>query len=503
MTNRFFEATLAWVGKRPSALGLLAGVLLALSARVPGAWPLSFAALTPAFFAVRAARTERIAYRAGFLAGVPMMGAAIWWLFDALPLPPALGAIPPWLGISTVSASFVILTLAFAAVVGCWALFSYAVRDWRYGCIAMAVSWLAFEYLRMVAYNLLTFAPHIDNAPFFSSGFVGYPLADSSGWVQFAAVGGVYSLGLLVVLGNLLAYRIMRLPHRRALAYGLGMLLVIVAVHLAPLPALRASWASEIPRHRITVAALSLRTPANADPAVRLPAEAAMTEFVQRASDAGADLIALPEESNFLEPFSSRTPNSVLGDQHRSAIIDSGTALLPDGTRVRRADAPDTLGFDTGLMQDKRILTPKGEYLPTLLSGIITALGGGKYLDRFAASRNYSNSTVDTPGTFMGVRFSVLLCVETMEPGLGKQIVRQEGSDLIAVLASHAWFGFSPFLIQDTFREARIQAVQAHVPVVRSADFAPAYVFDAYGRILASGGFGPGPGMAIATLSLP
>ncbi|MGE5540709.1 MAG: nitrilase-related carbon-nitrogen hydrolase [Bacillota bacterium] len=487
---------------QPLVLGLLSGVLLALAARVPGAWPLSFIALVPAYIAVAQAPSGRVVFLSGFVTGLPMMGAAIWWLFDALPLPPAFGTIPPWLGLATVGTSFVILTLAFAAVVGLWALFSYAIRAWRYGLLAMALSWLAFEYLRMVVYNLLTFAPHIDNAPFFSSGFVGYPLADSMGWVQLAAVGGVYTLGTVVVLGNALAYRIVRSRQRRV-ASGIAMALIILLVHVVPIAAIRSAAFPDMPRHRITVAALSLRTPANADPEVRVPVEATMVEFVRRASDAGADLIALPEESNFLAPFSTRTPNSVLGDRHRSAIIDSGTALLEDGTRVRRAQAPDTLGFNTGLLQDKRILTPKGEYLPTLLSGIITTLGGGQYLDRFAAKRNYSIGKVEIPGTIAGVKFSVLLCIETMEPGLGREVVRAQGSEILAVLASHAWFGTSPFLIQDTFRQARIQAVEAHVPVVRSADFAPAYVFDAYGRVVASGGFGPDPDLAVATLSIP
>lgn len=483
-------------------LGFFSGVLLVIASRVPGAWPISFMALLPLLVAVARSTSRMQIFLCGMFAGVPMMGAALWWLFDALPLPPAFGDISPALGLTTVGVSFVILTLAFGALIGGWTLFAYALRQWRFGLVAAAVSWLAFEYLRMVAYNLLTFAPHVYNPPFFSAGFVGYPLADSLGWLQFAAVGGVYMLGLAVVLGNLLAYRILLVPHRRVVL-AVSFVALIAVVHVAPFASFMELLRNEVPRHTITVAALSLRTPANADPVIRAPAEATMLDFVRQASYAGADLVALTEESNLFAPFSERTPYGTIGGRQRTTVVDSGTVLLEDGTRVRRAIAADTLGIDSGLFQDKRILTPKGEYLPTLLSSIVTGLGGEKYLDRFAAKRNYSLGQNGFPGAVAGVKFSVLLCIEAMQPGLAAQVVREQKSDLITILASHAWFGVSPALAQDTYRQARIQAVEAGVPIVRSADFAPAYVFDRYGRVVASGGFGEGPGMAVATLEIP
>jgi apolipoprotein N-acyltransferase len=484
------------------ALGLASGVLLVIACRVPGAWALSFIALVPLFMAVARAASGKQAFLAGLLAGIPLMGAALWWLFDALPLPPAFGDITPALGLATVGISFAILTLAFGTLAGGWTLFAYAIRQWRFGLVAAAVAWLAFEYLRMVAYNLFTFAPQVHNPPFFSAGFVGYPLADSVGWLQLAVFGGVYALGLAVVLGNLVAYRILRTPRRRFLLAA-SFVATIAAAHFAPIASVMELLRDEAPRRTITVAALSLRTPANADPAVRAPAEATMLDFVRQASAAGADLVALTEESNLFAPFSERTPYGSIGGRNRTAVVDSGTVLLEDGTRVRRAIAADTLGIDSGLLQDKRILTPKGEYLPTLLSSAFTAFGGGKHLDRFAAKRSYSLGTYGSPGTVAGVRISVLLCIEAMQPGLGRAVVREQESDVITILASHAWFGVSPPLAQDTYRQARVQAVEAGVPVVRSADFAPAYVFDRYGRVVASGGFGEEPGMAVATLKIP
>lgn len=490
--------------RNPLALGLASGALFVVANRVPGAWAVSFIALVPVLYAIERAGSKRQAFGAGFLAGVPLMGAAMWWLFDALPLPPAFGDIPPALGLATVGISFCILALAFGAVVGAWALFAYGIRTWRYAFLAIAPSWLAFEYLRMVVYNLFTLAPHVYNPPFFSSGFIGYPLADNVSWLQLASFGGVYALGAAAAAGNMLAYRVLSLAdNRRRTILGALMVAAVFLVAVLPVASFLDALRSETPRHTITVAALSLRTPADANPVVRAPAEATMLEFVRKASDAGADVVALPEESNFLAPFSSRTPNGILGDRHRLTIIDSGTALLPDGTRVRRAQAPDTLGMDSGLEQDKRILTPKGEYLPTLLSYIITAAGGGKYLDHFAARRSYSIAHGGTPGVVRGVRISVLLCIEAMVPGLGRDMARQQKSDVIALLASHAWFGFSPTLAEDTFRQARVQAVEAGVPIIRSADFAPAYVFDRYGRIVASAGYGAEPGLAVATLSIP
>ncbi|HEX5774385.1 MAG TPA: hypothetical protein VFY28_00265 [Candidatus Paceibacterota bacterium] len=496
LANRFS----LWVLRTPAALGLFSGALLVAASRVPGGWPLSFIALTPLLIAAMNAASRRQAFFAGWLAGAPMMLAALWWLFDALPLPPIFGDIPFWLAIATVGVSLTVLTIVFAALVGLWAVFAYEVRAWRFALPAAALSWLAFEYLRMVAYNLLTFAPDVWNPPFFSVGFIGYPLADSVSWLQLAAFGGVYALGLAAIVGNAIAYRAVMCRRPRL---GILVVAIVLSVHFVPVASVVEALRDELPRRTLTVAALSLRTPGDADPAVRAPAETTTLDFVRQASDAGADLVALTEESNLFAPFSERTPYSAIGGRHRTVVVDSGTVLLEDGTRVRRAIAADTLGLDSGLLQDKRILTPKGEYLPTLLSSVFTALGGEEHLDRFAAKRNYSLGRNGSPGTVAGVRISVLLCIEAMQPGLARQVVREQDSDLITILASHAWFGTSPTLAQDTYRQARVQAVEAGVPVVRSADFAPAYIFDRYGRILASGGFGEAPGMAVATLKIP
>lgn len=480
---------------RPSLLALLASALLALAYRVPGFWPVSFVALVPLMFAVTRAKSTRAAFLYGFIPGLTTAAVGTSWFFASLPLPASFGVGNPLDGLIFVGLSWLLVVLSLSPWKGVWAA---AIRAFDFGkpfdIAAASVLFVAAEYLQMLSFNWLTFAAGVGNPPFFSAGFLGYPLADDSAYLQLAAFGGVYALSLLVVLANLAFFALLRVGNRRAAA-GLAIALMVIAL----LPV--ASWRSTLAppaKSSITVGLMTLRSPIR--PEGETPEEQAdALAAVRSAAAGGASLILVPEDSRLFTPFSDRSVLDVLGNTD-AAVIDSGSAASPSGGLMLAA-TENRLGH-VSLVRTKIALTPQGEYLPSLFALFLTATGNRTAADAFSSAHDYRNGSLGSAITLRGATVSVMFCSETLMPGIARELVAAQGSDLLLNPASHAWFSSSPSLEADVLRFVKVETVEAGVPSVRSANDGPAYALDAYGRELARIPAEQAPGSSVVSIPL-
>ncbi|MGH7175725.1 MAG: hypothetical protein ACREGR_05215, partial [Minisyncoccia bacterium] len=359
----------------PFLLALLSGVLLSVAYRVPGAWPLSFVALVPLFSIIYQERRAWTIFWSGSLAGVLLMGTATSWFFSALPLPAILGTFPPLQAFLFVFASWVLVVLVTGPVVGLWALIIRSLTPSRVlDALAVAILFVAGEYLRMFTFNLLTFSTTISNPLFFSPGFLGYPLMDNGGWRELGMF-GIGAVSLVVVLINLAFYELICNRAERKHTWGaIGLAAGITLVSFLPIAEARAYFETSAKTLRIAVFSIPRPTGLDDDPAfsaqIRLALPAALAEQ--------PDLVLLPEDAELFTPFSSAT---LANSGTHAVIIDSGTLPTPDGSRVEEAFADSST--TTTPIRSKSIFTPQGEYLPALGELILGLGGSGQAIERF------------------------------------------------------------------------------------------------------------------------
>ncbi len=488
---------------KPLVLGLLSGVLLSVGYRIPGAWPLLFIALLPLLFGIYASVSVLEVLFAGAIAGLFLMGTATFWLFNSLPLPLSYGIAAPWIGFIVVATSWLLEIIATGMMVGIWAVLVRFLKLNRFLDLgAAAVLWVFAEFARMLSYNLLTIAPKISNPPFFSPGFLGYPLMDSESFRQIAAFGGIYACSFFVVAVNLCFYFFLRYSKgRKGYVFSAILASILLLISILPIASFRENFAPKTTQ-TIRVAILSVHVPPSLDEsqATTTIAEQELS-FVKDASNKGADIILLPEDSHLFVPFTTYTVGEFLPPGSSSIVTDSGEIIASDGSRPERV-YEDTIEGVTGI-RDKLVLTPQGEYIPLLFSAPLNILGGRNELQKFDTSRGFTTGKgIGIPLTSNGAQASVLFCLEVMDPGLALSLKEHERLNLILVPASHLIFKPSKSLEQDTLRYARAQAVESELPLASSVLQGTAFVLDPYGRELESVGADGNSGSKIITLFL-
>lgn len=465
----------------PLLLALLSGALLVAAYRLPLFWPLSFIALLPLFAAIEGAKTTKQAVLASSGTGLIVMGVATSWFFAVLPLPSSFGVTNPSLQLLFVFISWLLVTLATGSVMG---LYGYAARRLSFSRVidffALVALYEVCEYLRMVSFNVLTFNDGIQNPIFFSVGSIAWPLMDSESWRQVAAVGGLYSIGFLVVGTNALLYIFLRHTRSRKRVAGvIAVACTLLAISLSPIVSLRQSLEKVKSATEVRVAIVSLPATETLDQASQ-----ASRDFITVGAEAGADIILLPEDVRALTPLAPHTAGEFLNATSSAVVVDSGVVAVGNTRPIRSFMDTRT---DTFQLRDKVVLTPQGEYMPYLFRLFLRTLGAGAAEVQFDAHRGFATGTGQGAALSVnGIRASVLFCLEAMDPGLGKTVVTKQKSNLLLIPASHAWFQPSSSLELDVLRFDELQAVEAGVPLASSVRAGPAFVLDRYGRQMAS-----------------
>lgn len=463
------------VFKGPFSLALVSGCLVLVAFYVPYMWWLVFIALVPLFEGIVRAKSKWYVFFVGCTAGSTIIGGTSLWLLDALPGLPA-GGIANAFGIY---GSWLALILCIAPVVGLFAVFIRSLPETSSWLpLVIPVAWVASEYVRMFVYAVLTFAPNVANPAFYSVGFIGYPLADSLAWLQLASVGGVYALGGIVVLVNVLAWQSIRsLRHIGALALG------VIIISFLPIADIRESI---IPRGEtvpVRVGLMSVYTPESERYSGFKhdePYASVVKKSVTALSNEKPDVILLPEGGSFLDK--TRSASNLTSP----VVIDLATVATGYVSRENIGFA-GTLGGETVVpIRAKRILTPQGEYVAGIARVTGGLLGMTGAIDTYARRINISTGLWGGPLLIpqKDLRLSLMFCIEALAPGFGASLVRDDNSSLLLVMNSHSRFKDSTFLEIDTLRFLKVRGVEAGVPLMASADQSPAYALDAYGRVL-------------------
>lgn len=449
---------------RPALLAIFSGLLLVLSFPKADFSFLAWVALIPLLVALEG-QPPRAAFRLGLLCGVVAYAGLLYWVvivmteYGHLPL---FASIPLWLLLAIWLALFTGLT-AWSTTLG----EQYGIKS----ALMFPLTWVAADYLR--SYLLTGF-------PWTMLGHSQYRLLPL---IQIADITGVYGITALIVLANVVLYRIIRALAGAEVPYPAKSAVVLVVTFAVTLgyglSRLNTPQASTAP-FRVALIQGNIDQAVKWSPMFR---EATLDIYTNLSRQAVAqqpvDLIVWPESAApfyFQEnsPSSDRIRN--LARELKAYILfGSPAAELRDGRPVNLNSAfllaPD--GSELG-RSDKVHLVPFGEYVPLsrllpfvhkLVHGIGDFVPGSEIKPLMAGT---------TP-------LGLLVCYEAIFPELARAQVNS-GSRVLVNITNDAWFGRSSAPWQH-LAMAIFRAVETRTPLIRAANTGITSLVDQNGHI--------------------
>jgi apolipoprotein N-acyltransferase len=479
--------------RNPRALAVVAAASLAWGFCYPPfpLGPLAFVVLAP-FFAALSGLSRGQAFRYAFAGGILYNAVMYWWIYNVVKVGPAL----------VIGAGLVVLILFLSLANGLLGWLFRVVLDRPYGLLYYPLLWAGLEVVR--TWGQMSFPWN----------HLGYALGHHAALIQAASFLGVFGLSALAVAANALLFSAWRL--RRERPSNLGR---------------KAAWAQALAAAAIPAAlwihgAVSLGRP---DPEAgfldiglvqpSIPQTKKWDEhyfrdvmqktwrtldggndsLVPRGALQGADLIVLPETA---VPDFMRSRDDIQARLARTARVNGADLIVgaldfePDDKPYRSykfynsafffpgGGGPDSISRDSASLRatrqySKLRLVPFSERLPfddifplinyvNLGEGDFSAGAGYAVWERKAHDRE--------------TRYAPSICYEVIYPDFVRG-ARRHGAVLLVNITNDGWFGFSNAPFQHA-NITRFRAVEAGMPIARSANTGISLFYDYKGRIL-------------------
>ncbi len=484
------------VKRRDLAFLILGGVAVALAFPPVDLVPLAFVGLVPLFLVMRREKREggRSAFGPGFIFGLAFFLPLLYWMIFLSSNEvdnPVLMAGP------------LLLLVCFQALY--WGLFSAGAqfitrRTSLPRIVVYPLVWTACEYLR----SLFVLG--------FTWGNLGYAAVAIPKCIQFASTTGLFGVTLWIASVNVLAAEgltaVLRLRDgglkqrelvRRSWVLAAALVLVLlIPIGHGVLVLRSAGPAGQVGQKarsveaagatiRVAVVQPNIGGKRKWDPAYLEVSFDVLHALTREAAEEGADLVVWPETA---------APSYLLNDPTHLAVImaladETGAAILtgfPDRVgdsleeyayfnSVLLIQPIDELDASTGnglVKYDKIHLVPFGEVLP--------------FKSVFPFLKRVSIGQAGfTPGTERvvfdtgGIRFSTVICYESIFPGLVRGFV-DDGAQLLVNVTNDVWYGRSSMPFQHASM-AVMRCIENRRSMARSANSGVSLFVDPYGRV--------------------
>ena len=468
---------------------ILTGVTLGIGTIIPWAWWAVVPGLVLFLYLLSRSRGIREAAALSSVAGITLYLTAFWPLYwSTLPLT-WLGVHSAIFGVLFVSVAWILTALVFGVTFAVFMTLAWHVaRDsWRL-VLAVPAALVLLEWAGPFCYSIVFAGAHSLIGPDYTIGSFAYLLAADPVTRQLAALGGVYAMAAALGFITALVVRALRADARER-TVTLGVLAACGALWLVGYAWVMQVHAPEGGTPLPVALVNTYESPSLIPDAAQLGERyARVRSLVAEASAAGAQLIALPEDSRFLETARELQDNRFLAVGSAPVIL--GSATVREGeTLYSRIEYLDTRTGESTFAY-KHMPMAFGEYLPYAFRVLGGVVGQNRLVNTLLEARGFSTkSAVASPTYAAGVPLGTLLCEEELSPRLYREEVRG-GATVLVNLASHAWFHDSYRVGVLARRVAQVRATETHRYLIRAADAAPAFVIDPYGRVVAESGWG-------------
>lgn len=454
----------AAVSRRDYLFAALSGVLLALSFPRPALSFLAWFAFVPLLLAV-SRKKPRQAFRLGFVSGLTAYGGILYWLNIVMT---TYGKLH-W----TVSFTLFLLLSAYLALYVAAAAF-VARRGEEAGIsplLSFPFVWVALEYVR--AWVLTGFPWAI----------LGYTQYRTLPLIQIADITGVYGLSFLIVLANVVIYRIIRGVVRKeegaAYPTGSAVLLLLLLVMTLGYGFHRLRTPERGESLKVALTQGNIPQDVKWDPAFQEQTVAVYEKLSRQACAGGSDLVVWPESAApfyFQSDVRHAARIKSLSAELKTCMLIGSPAFEQERERTRYLNSAFLLAPDGEVLgrSDKIHLVPFGEYVPLarflpFVNKMVAGIG------------DFSPGAAVTPLDTGKGKIGTLICFEGIFPELSRAYVLA-GSRLLVNITNDAWFGRSSAPYQHLSMTV-FRAVENRVPLVRAANTGITAIIDSRGHI--------------------
>jgi apolipoprotein N-acyltransferase len=444
-------------------------VLVVLSAALYGLCfpPLSVSALAwmvlVPFLVAISNVTPRRAAAYGLLLGLAATCTVAWWLPGMLAGYFGLSAGAGWVAFLTIGVGMVgVYFAAFAAWVS-WLAARRAATPWR-----IAAAWVVCEFARA---NLFIPSP---------LALIGYTQAHTPALVQIADAAGPYGIGFLIAAVNasLAGVFVPGLRARRQALHAVGVAAAIAGALLYGQWRLATTLDEGAPV-RVAVVQGAVEPSLRSSAAQRMATVEQYVALTREAAAGGATLVVWPEYAvDFYVQEDSKARRAILGLSR-----EIGADVIFGGPHYARETGRTRYHNSAFLVRDGRFVarSDKLRLVPFAEESSLAWL-----LPRRELSYEPGRSIQVLPAS--ALRIGVLMCGESMLPGLVRQIAAAD-ADVLANLSNDGWFGHEAGARQQ-LDSAVLRAVENRRYLVRATSTGVSAIIDPRGRLLATSAFG-------------
>ena len=439
-----------------SFVSLASGALSVLAFAPFGLWLVLPFTLAIFFWLMFHCQTARSGFRVGYLFGLGLFGAGVYWLYYSLHL--FGGAVGPLAGVGTLL--FVMGMALYSAIFGL-VTFRFG-KSWHWPLLTAPAFWLLFEWWR--SWFLTGF-------PWLNAGYstLNSPLAG------YAPVGGVFLNSLVLALcSGLLAFAfIFRRPMNFFIAC-VGIILLSVGGYGLK----SVQWTTPIDNREVDV------TMVQGNIAQELKFQPNLIddsiELYSSLSETGAELVIWPESAiptvysdlaGWEEDFATRMA------QNGTTVVSGGFTSNNDFSRFY--NAIKVLNGTEDQVYEKRHLVPFGEFTP--FRDLITKLSE---LVTIPMSDLTPGSGPIAPVTVNDVNYAMSICYED---AFGSEMRGQfPKANVLVNVSNDAWFGDStaPHQHQEI---AAMRSLEFGRPMLRVTNTGVSSLIDHHGSIVTQG----------------
>jgi apolipoprotein N-acyltransferase len=318
----------------------------------------------------------------------------------------------------------------------------------------------------------------------------GYALAYYLPLVQAADIAGVYLISLAIIAVNMLIYasitRRLTKSDDRARLSRLVAVAVIMALYIYGIARIR-ELKSQTPAEDLAVGLIQ----GNITKDVKWNRDGLQLSFdryftlSQSAVNDGAELLVWPETA--IPTYLAQEPENMA---RVKAFVDAIDVPLLTGVVYYNTIRPrEYVYYNSAILLEpkkpdyqlynKVHLVPMSERIPF----------SGKYRilkDIHLGQADFSSGDSMTVFSTNGIKFSTLICFESVFPGYTREFARL-GAKFLVVITNDMWFGRTSLFEQHAMM-AVLRAIENRLPVVRAANTGISMAADKTGRILAKSG---------------
>jgi apolipoprotein N-acyltransferase len=437
-------------------LALVAGSVLAFAFAPWGLWPLAVLCPAVLFVLWHEGPRRRAAWR-GWLFGVGMWGAGVYWIYHSLHLFGA--AVAPLAGALTVG--FILALALIPAILGALVVGPDAERRGAaWFLLVVPGAWVLVEWVRSW---LLTGFPWL---------LLGTSQIDS-GLGGYAPVVGVYGMGLAVALtAGALAYA------WRARWAGRGLALAVAVVVWGTGSVLAGMHWSRAGGQPFDAALIQGNIEQDQKFSTQEKALALYEELTREAAGE-AELVLWPETAvpTFYRRVADRLNEFGREMEAENTRVVTGVFTIDTDSR-RYYNAVRPLGVSR-MAYHKRRLVPFGEYMP--LRGYLEFLEAYIQIPMSDIAAGVPNQPPLEVGQH---RLGASVCYEAAYPGVIRRMA--VGADVLVNVSNDAWFGDSTAPHQH-LQIARLRAKETARPMLRATNTGITAIIDHRGGIVSRG----------------